>query len=264
MATILVIEGERTLSDKLRSMLSSQGHEVLLAKDGIEGLELFRQKRPRFTLLDFQPPGMDGIAVLEQIRTTDPTAAVIMLDGGVPGDLKIQAWRLGALDFMKKDLPLKVLINVVGRAMLRSPRVPEVSRESALILVVDDEPPLCKMVSDHFTKLGYRVLTANNGQQALALIERVTPQLIIIDIYMPIVDGLALARELRARKYAGNMLALTGSLDEGKLQEMLDLGAMDVIGKPIPMERLELAVHLGCILAADDGSPSRPVAAPSR
>jgi DNA-binding response OmpR family regulator len=266
MASILVVAGEQRLRDQLQSMLSNQGHEVVLAKSGIEGLELFRQRRPRFTLLDFQPPGMDGITVLEQIRATDPQAAVIMLDGGVPGDLKIQAWRLGALDFMKKNLPLKVLSNTIGRAMLRSPRATEVSQESQeslaiaetssikpgseLILVVDDEPPLCKMVAAHFTKLGYRVLTAHNGQEALALVERTTPQLIIIDIYMPVMDGLALARELRARKYAGNMLALTGSMDEDKLQQMLDLGAMDVIGKPIPMERLELAVHLGCVLAS--------------
>jgi DNA-binding response OmpR family regulator len=263
MATILVVEGDQIVRDQLQAMLSSQGHEVLLAKSGLEGLELFRQRKPRFTLLDFQPPGMDGIQVLEQIRRADPQAAVIMLDGGVPGDLKLQAWKLGALDFMKTNLPLKVLINAVGRAMLRAPRATDVSQGSNAIagtssvtpgpesiLVVDDSPAVCTVVSEYFTKRGYRVLAANNGQEALALVEQTAPKLVIIDVYMPVMDGLSLARELRARKYAGGILALTGSLDEDKLQGMLDLGAFDVIGKPVDMERLELAVHLGCILAS--------------
>ena len=238
MATILVVAGERSLRDQLHSILSSLGHEVLLAQSSIEGLELFRQRKPRFTLLDFQPPDMNGLEVLRQIRQLFPQAAVIMLDGGVPGDVKLQAWQLGAVDFMKKDLPLKVLSNAIGRALLRPPRMTDVSQGatataepsaskpgSESILIVDDEPELCNMVSTYLTKLGYRVLAASNGHEALA-------------------------RELRARKYAGSILALTGSLDEDKLQGMLDLGAFDVIGKPPDMARLELAVHLGCVLAS--------------
>ena len=84
---------------------------------------------------------------------------------------------------------------------------------------------MSRLTQQLVTKLGYRVLAASNGHEALA-------------------------RELRARKYAGSILALTGSLDEDKLQGMLDLGAFDVIGKPPDMARLELAVHLGCVLAS--------------
>ena len=263
MATILVVAGERSLRDQLHSILSSLGHEVLLAQSSIEGLELFRQRKPRFTLLDFQPPDMNGLDVLRQIRQLFPQAAVIMLDGGVPGDVKLQAWQLGAVDFMKKDLSLKVLSNAIGRALLRPPRMTDVSQGatataepsaskpgSESILIVDDEPELCNMVSTYLTKLGYRVLAASNGHEALARVAQEEFTLIIIDIYLPVMDGLALARELRARKYAGSILALTGSLDEDKLQGMLDLGAFDVIGKPPDMARLELAVHLGCVLAS--------------
>ncbi len=218
MATILVVAGEQSLRDQLHSILSGLGHEVLLAQSSIEGLDLFRQRKPRFTLLDFQLPGMDSLEVLRQIRELFPPAAVIMLDGGVPGDVKLQAWKLGAIDFMKKDLPLKALSNAIGRALLRPPRMTDVSPgEKAMaepsaskpgsesILIVDDEPEVCNMVSTYLMK---------------------------------------------ARKYAGSILALTGSLDEDKLQGMLDLGAFDVIGKPPDMARLELAVHLGCVLAS--------------
>jgi DNA-binding response OmpR family regulator len=67
---------------------------------------------------------------------------------------------------------------------------------------------------------------------------------------MPGMNGLELLRELRARKYEGGVLGLTGSQEENLLQGVLDLGAVDVMGKPVDMERLELAVQLGCILTA--------------
>lgn len=266
MATILVIESEQLISDLLRAMLSSRGHEVLLAKSGVEGLRLFREKKPRFTLLDFQMPDMDGIHVLAEIRKTDLFAAVIMLDGGVPGALRVEAWKLGALDFTKKNLPLTALSNALGRAMLRSPRAadtlqgPQWARARAgmslgtpreeLIMIVDDEPPICAVISEYFSKRGYRVLTANNGLKALSMIKQEAPKLIIIDINMPIMDGLSLVRELRANKYAGGILGLTGLLEADKLQELLDLGAFDVMQKPVNMERMELAINLGCVLAS--------------
>ena len=265
-ATILVIEGEQMISELLRSVLASQNHEVLVAKSGVEGLRLFQEKRPRFTLLDFQTPGMDGIHVLAEIRRMDPFAAVIMLDGGVPGALKVEAWKLGALDFTKTTLPLRALSNALGRAMLRSPRAadalqsPQWARTLAgmspgtpreeLIMIVDDEPSICAVISEYFTKRGYRVLTAENGLKALSMIKLETPKLVIIDINMPIMDGLELVRELRANKYAGVILGLTGLLEADKLQELLDLGAFDVMQKPVNMERMELAVNLGCVLAS--------------
>ena len=69
-------------------------------------------------------------------------------------------------------------------------------------------------------------------------------------MYMPGMDGLELLRKLRAKHYAGGVLALTASQDEKLLQDMLDLGSVDIMSKPVDLERLELAVQLGCILTA--------------
>jgi two-component system phosphate regulon response regulator OmpR len=117
-------------------------------------------------------------------------------------------------------------------------------------LVVDDEPQIRSLVSQYLSKRGYRVRVAQDGPTALAMVEEKLPQFIILDMYMPGMNGLELLRELRARKYEGGVLGLTGSQEENLLQGVLDLGAVDVMGKPVDMERLELAVQLGCILAA--------------
>lgn len=261
MATILVIDDERMICDLLRSAFAAHGHEVFIATGGREGLELFRQRKPRFTLLDLRMPEMDGIEVLQEIRKIAPHAPVIVLTGGGTDALEIRARGLGVTDFLRKAVPLEVLVKAVDRAMQRPslptqapPTVvaleeaPSKSSEEGSILIVDDEPQIRSMVSQYLTKRGYRVRVAPDGPTALAMVTTELPRFVILDMYMPGMNGLELLRELRARKYEGGVLGLTGSQEEHMLQGVLDLGAVDVMGKPVELERLELAVQLGCLL----------------
>jgi DNA-binding response OmpR family regulator len=114
--------------------------------------------------------------------------------------------------------------------------------------VVDDEPQIRSMLSQYLTRKGYRVRVAPDGPTALAMVAKEQPWFIILDMYMPGMNGLELLRELRAKKYAGGVLGLTGSQEENLLQGVLDMGAVDVMGKPVDLERVELAVQLGCLL----------------
>ena len=266
MATILVVDDERMICDLLRSAFSAHGHEVFTATSGCEGLELFRKLKPRFTLLDLNMPGMDGIQVLQEIRKTDPTAPVIVLTGGDRDALEIRARGLGVTDFLRKGLPLESLVKTLDRAMQRTvsptaklteapPDMMKVEEacadgpEGESVLVVDDEPQIRSMLSQYLTRKGYRVRVAPDGPTALAMVAEKQPRFVILDMYMPGMTGLELLRELRARQYTGGVLGLTGSQEENLLQGVLDLGAVDVMGKPVDLERVELAVQLGCLLA---------------
>ena len=262
MATILVIDDERMICDLLRSVFYSFGHEVLMATSGREGLELFRQRRPRFTLLDLNMPGMNGIEVLQEIRKIDQKADVIILTGGGTDALEIKARGLGAAEFLRKGLPLEALVRLVDRAMQRTASVtiappsvaaPEEAPAGGLgeksILVVDDEPQVRSMIAQFLTKRGYRVSVAQDGPTALTLVEQAPPHLIILDIKMPGMNGLEVLRQLRAKQYKGGVIALTSSQETSDLQGMMDLGAVDVMGKPVDLETLEVVVQLGCILS---------------
>nr|MBI3611967.1 response regulator [Nitrospirota bacterium] len=203
MATILVIDDERMICDLLRSTFSAHGHEVFTATSGREGLELFRQRKPRFTLLDLQMPGMDGIEVLQQIRAIDPHAGVIMLTGGATDTLEIRARGLGVTDFLRKGAPLEALVRTMDRALQRPVKVTEAPAADVslnataaggapLILVVDDESQIRSMISQFLTGRGYRVRVAQDGPTALALGMEEMPQFVITDMYMPGMDGLEL------------------------------------------------------------------------
>src|SRR3989441_12257245 len=262
MATILVIDDERMICDLLRAVLTRYGHEVIIATSGREGLEAFKKHRPRFTLLDLRMPGMNGIEVLKQIRVLDPGAAVIVLTGAGSADLENQARQMGVTDFLSKGLSLEVLIGAMERVMQQpvkppaSPsqstdakKAPSHSQKAGSILVVDDEPPIRELLRKFLTARDYQVRVASDGQQALALVDQKSPDIIVLDVHMPGMNGIEVLRRLRAKNYAGGVIFLTSSQDETLLQEGLELGSVDILGKPVDLERLELTIQLGCILS---------------
>ena len=262
MATILVIDDERMVCDLLRAVLSRYGHEVITAFDGQNGLVLFEQHRPRFTLLDLRMPGMDGIEVLTRIRALDPKASVIVLTGTGSADLENQARQMGVTDFLSKGLSLEVLVGTMERVMqqpVKSPpppsqsadarKAPSHSQETGSILVVDDEPQIRELLKKFLSARDYQVREAADGQQALALVDQKSPDIIVLDVNMPGINGIEVLKRLRAKNYAGGVIFLTSSQDEMLLQEGLELGSVDVLGKPVDLERLELTIQLGCILS---------------
>ena len=274
MATILIVDDEQLICDLLRAVLGRQGHEVITASNGREGLELFKKHKPRFTLLDLRMPEMNGIEVLKSIRAIDPKAAVMILTAWGSDALERQARQLGVMDFLSKGLALDVLVAAMERALPKPVKAPAAapaapgapvavvptpaSAAMDSILVVDDEAPICELLQRFLSLRGYRVRAASDGPQALASVEQEVPQLIVLDMNMPGMNGVEVLRKLRERKYAGGVILLTTGQDDKLLEEALDLGSVDVMGKPVDLERLALAIQVGCILTEQQrGGPGK-------
>jgi len=117
-------------------------------------------------------------------------------------------------------------------------------------LVVDDEPMIRELLSQFLTLRGYRVRTAQDGLEALDLVRQESPRMIILDMNMPGINGLEALRRLRSRQYKGEVVALTASQDEHLLQEMLELGSVDVMGKQVDLERLGLVIQVGLAITS--------------
>ena len=252
MATILVIDDERLLCDLLQEMLRRHGHEVFTAYSGQEGIQAFQRHRPQFTLLDLHLPDMNGIEALTRIREHNPKAVAMILTGAGSDKLERQARDLGVTDFLIKGLSPEVLIGAVTRALQPPAKTCPPSHENqngASILVVDDERQICELLKEYLTRRGFRVQTAQDGPTALAMVDLERPQLIVLDIYMPGMTGVDVLRKLRAKKFPGGVMMLTGCEDHVLLKEALDLGSLDIISKPLDLERIGLAVEVSLILA---------------
>ncbi len=104
---------------------------------------------------------------------------------------------------------------------------------SALILVVDDSPIQCKIYGSTLKAAGYRVLIGENGRQGVALALEHRPDLILMDISMPEMDGISAVRELRRHPEMAQVpiLALTATTDSEELEKALQAGYTDSVNK---------------------------------
>jgi CheY-like chemotaxis protein len=251
MATILVVDDERIICDLLRQILRPT-YEVLTAYRGREGVALFKQHRPQITLLDLVMPEMDGIEVLRQIRTIDPQASVIILTGRAAQASEQEARALGVTDFLLKGgLTSEDLLKVISRVRQQAEQAPSAGGQpNESILVVDDKPMVRTRLSEFLTLRGYRVRAAQDGRETLAAVKQEPPQVIVLDLYLPGVNGVEVLRRLRGQGYKGWVIAVTASQDEKLLQEILELGPVDVIGKPVDLERLGLMIQVGLAITS--------------
>jgi two-component system response regulator MprA len=108
----------------------------------------------------------------------------------------------------------------------------------AAILVVDDDAPIRRMLDRTLSAEGYAVETAADGGAALAAVERSTPDLVVLDVGLPGVDGLAVSRRLRAKGLAVPVLLLTARDSVPDRVAGLDAGADDYLVKPFATEEL--------------------------
>jgi two-component system, OmpR family, KDP operon response regulator KdpE len=125
------------------------------------------------------------------------------------------------------------------------------SPAEADILVVEDEPSISRLLKVFFASLGYQTRFAASGTEAVAVIEKAPPDLVLLDMYLPNLNGVQVLHKLRSRfgsELPFGVIVLTGSREEPLLQEALDLGATDVLLKPVNLSQVELAVRVQLLL----------------
>ena len=115
---ILVIDDEPILRDSLEMALTS-GYEVMTARTGEEGLELFRRENPDLVLLDHWLPGINGDEVLRRIREENPEIPVIIMTAQGSIDLAVNSMKMGAFDFLVKPFDLDQIEALVKRGLER-------------------------------------------------------------------------------------------------------------------------------------------------
>ena len=117
MAKILVIDDEPGIRELLDTLLRRKGYDVVLAESGQKGLELFHQERPDVIVLDLKMPGMDGLTVLQQVRSLDPRKPVIVLTGAGTAEAEQQVRALGVTEFVEKGFSLHLLGDALKRLL---------------------------------------------------------------------------------------------------------------------------------------------------
>jgi len=186
---VLVIDDNAYARDLTRRVLEDEGFDVIEASSGQTGLALAREQRPDAITLDVLMPGMDGWAVLAELKT-DPVLAGVPVVMLTMLDDRHLGLALGASDFLTKPIDRERLRQIISRYR----------RDGAGdVLIVEDDPSTRELLRRQLESEGWQVSEAENGRAALGALEQQRPSLILLDLMMPVMDGCQFAAELRKR-----------------------------------------------------------------
>jgi PAS domain S-box-containing protein len=180
LSTVLVIEDDPATRDLLKRFLSKDGFRVKTVAEGEEGLRLARELQPDVITLDVMMSGLDGWAVLTELKA-DPALADIPVVMLTFVDNKNLGYALGASDYLTKPIQRERL-----RAVLEKYRR---HPQPGPVLVVEDDPDTQDILRRLLEKEGCQVITAENGRVALEHLAESQPMLILLDLMMPEMDG---------------------------------------------------------------------------
>lgn len=252
MKKILIIEDEEVLGELLRDHLTSEGYETYWEKDGLEGIARLKEVKPDVVLLDMVMPKMNGYETLEKIRADEETREVpviVISNSGQPVEIR-HILDMGVKDYIIKAQfsPAEVLEKVhkyiSPNADQKSPTISSVlSNPVARLLIVEDDPFLSSIAAMHLKKKGCSVTVAVDGENALALLEKEIPDLILLDIIMPGISGIDVLKKIKAdERYKDVSVIMFSNLgQEHEIEECTNAGAEDFLIKAMvtPQEVLD-------------------------
>jgi signal transduction histidine kinase/DNA-binding response OmpR family regulator len=190
---VLVIDDDPAARDLVGRFLTGDGFRVLAASGGEEGLRLAREQRPDVIALDIIMPQMDGWAVLAELKADPELAQIPVILISVTDDRNL-GYALGASEYLTKPIDRERLSEILKRY------THDTSSEASLALVVDDEIEARALLRRGLERDGWRVVEAQNGRDALERLEHVTPQLILLDLMMPEMDGFEFVARIREQE----------------------------------------------------------------
>jgi DNA-binding response OmpR family regulator len=119
------------------------------------------------------------------------------------------------------------------------------------VLIVDDEPDVRQLLYDFLSSRGYDVVLAAGGLQAIDVLEREKPDLVLLDVAMPGMDGVETLGRIAANDPPVRVIMVTANADIGLTSRLLAMGAVDYIPKPFDLEYLEQAVSIQLAASQD-------------
>jgi CheY-like chemotaxis protein len=258
MARVLVVEDDANNLDVASRIIRASGHEALVAADGVAGLDLARVERPDAILVDLLLPRMDGWSLTRSLRT-EPWAASIPIIAvsalALPSD-RARAIEAGCDDFVSKPFAPAELRAILlryfpgGAVHVPAPRDGAAPARATVpitlgrVLIVDDEIANVELLARRLEAIGCQTQVAGSGERAIALARSEQPDLILLDVMMPGIDGWQTCRRLKSQPETADIpvIFVTAKDRYEDLSKGFEVGGVDYLTKPF--EPIELAARV--------------------
>jgi len=241
---VLVVDDDPDVARLFQHQLQRAGYRVTIVNQGSRVVEVARQLKPELITLDLLMD-VDGLTVLQQLKADPVTTEIPVIIISVVPEAQ-DGIALGAADYLVKPLDEGELLSRVRHVL------DQLNGESQnRILVVDDEIDIVGWLKHSLTHYGYDVTEAFDGVQALEAVQAEKPDLILLDMRMPRMDGRTTIRRLRENQDTRHIpiivLSANPMNDDADRAQMVDLGVKEFLRKPVTVDQLvtEVQKHLG-------------------
>lgn len=222
---VLVVDDDPVARDILQRFLEAEGYIVATAVDGDDGLKRARELNPAVITLDVVMPGKDGWTLLQELKADPQLKDIPVLMVSIVDD-KHKGFSLGVADYMTKPIDRKRLLVLLERYKLDG--------SGGNVLIVEDEASTRQLMRRVFVSEGWRVREAVNGRAGLELLQEETPDLILLDLIMPELDGFQFVESLKTVPQANGVpvVVITGADLSEDDRRRLNGGVQQIIQKP--------------------------------
>ncbi|MCM2255397.1 MAG: response regulator [Vicinamibacteria bacterium] len=229
---LLVVDDEAAFRDSLRAQLEAVGYVVRTAASVGEATAAIAASRPDAVLLDLMLPDGSGLELLRQLKADDATRDLPVLVISVSDDSP-RALSLGAAECLMKPVDRGALTGVLRRLLAGG-------RSRPRVLVADDEPDTVQLLCETLQAEGFDTVAARDGAEALDVLRRERPDLLLLDVMMPRLSGFEVMESMRRNPDLAGIpvVVLTARGDEIDVRRGLALGARRYVSKPFDVQAL--------------------------
>ncbi len=247
MAKLMLVDDSKLVRKKLTDILTKAGHTIVCeCERGDEALTAYRTYKPDIVTMDINMPGMDGIETTAEIRKHYPDAKIIIVSANSQERMILEGINKGASCFIVKPFTDDHVIRTVNRLAVDIMKKDQPKKDlpapkdlnfdeniAGLILIIDDSKLVLQITSDLLKKDGHNIITSQTGKEGIELAKTGNPDLIILDIVMPDMDGYDVLKELKKDEFTKNIPVIMYSSKTKKDDILLamKLGVSDYISK---------------------------------
>lgn len=183
---ILIVDDDADLAEAIAEALQIVGHNPTVAGSGTEAIEKYCGRAFDITFMDVKLPDINGVETFLAIRKMDPGARVVMMTGYRIDQLLAQASGNGAMKVLHKPLAVEEILDSLREVV-----------PTGLVLAADDDPDFAASAKSLLAAHGYDVLLAHTGKEAVERVLRSKPDILLLDLRLPIMRGLDVYLELK-------------------------------------------------------------------